>query len=94
MRGSANGFATSTATSSAQIVSESTRATSSVRAARHPLRSASRLPGTSVMTTVTGYRAATSWQVVSDASMTSMTSSTSLASQDSIAAAKILGSSW
>jgi hypothetical protein len=35
-----------------------------------------------------------SWQVVSEESMTRMTSSTSLASHDSIAAAKISGSSW
>jgi hypothetical protein len=54
MRGSANGLHTSAATSSAQIVSESTSATRSVDDAFHPLRRASRLPGTSVMSTVTG----------------------------------------
>ena len=54
MRGSANGLQTSAATSSAQIVSESTSATRSVDDAFHPLRSASRLPGTSVISTVTG----------------------------------------
>ncbi|OLT14611.1 hypothetical protein BJF78_17960 [Pseudonocardia sp. CNS-139] len=54
IRGSANGLQTSAATSGAQIVSESTSATMSVLAARHPRRSASRFPGTSVITTRTG----------------------------------------
>ncbi|OLS96305.1 hypothetical protein BJF90_11070 [Pseudonocardia sp. CNS-004] len=94
MRGSANGLHTSSATSGAQMVSESTRATSSVRAARQPRRSASRLPGTSVITIRTGYRRAISWQVESEASMTRITSWTLLANQDSIAIAKISGSSW
>ena len=58
------------------MVSESTSATSSVRAWFQPLRSASRLPGTSVMSTVTGYRAAISWQTLSDSSITRMTSDT------------------
>src|SRR3954447_10720026 len=94
MRGSANGLQTSAATSGAQMVSESTSATRSVDAAFHPLTSASRLPGTSVITTVTGYREAISWQTLSEASMTRMTSSTPLASQDWIAVSKMTGSSW
>ena len=94
MRGSANGLQTSAATSGAQMVSESTSATRSVDAAFHPLRRASRLPGTSVITTVTGYREAISWQTLSEASITRMTSSTPLASQDWIAVSKMTGSSW
>jgi hypothetical protein len=53
-RGSANGIATRRATSYAQIVSESTSATSGVDAASQPSLSAGRLPGTSVTMTVTG----------------------------------------
>ena len=94
IRGSANGLHTSAATSGAQIVSESTSATSSVDARFHPRRSASRLPGTSVVITVTGYRLATSRQVASDTSITRITSRTRLANHDSIAAAKTTGSSW
>ena len=60
MRGSAKGLHTSAATSGAQMVSESTSATSSVDAAFQPFTRASRLPGTSVITTVTGYRDAIS----------------------------------
>jgi hypothetical protein len=52
------------------------------------------LPGTSVITTVTGYRDAISWQTLSDESMTRMTSSTPFASQDWIAVSKMTGSSW
>ena len=54
IRGSANGLHTSAATSSAQMVSESTSATNSDRATFQPRRNASRFPGTSVTTTVTG----------------------------------------
>jgi hypothetical protein len=52
------------------------------------------LPGTSVIRTVTGYRAAISWHTASDSSITRMTSVTSLSNQDSMAAASTTGSSW
>ncbi len=93
-RGSANGSQTRTATSPAQMVSESTRATSGVRAASQPRRRASRLPGTSVGMTRTGYSLAMRRQAVSVTSITQMTSRTSLTSQDSSAWRKTRGCSW
>ena len=93
-RGSANGSQTRSATSAAQMVSESTRATSGVLAASQPRRRASRLPGTSVGMTRTGYWRAMRRQASSVRSMTQMTSSTRLASQDSSAWRKTRRSSW
>src|SRR5579885_2128123 len=92
--GSANGLHTSAATSEAQMVSESTKATRGVVQYSQPVRSACRLPGTSVTTIVTGYRQPIAMQASSVASITSTISSTPFASQDSIARAKMTGSSW
>ena len=91
---SRNGIATFSATSDAQMVSLSTRATSGVVQASQPRTSASRLPGTSVMITVTGCSAATRRHAVSVTSMTSTTSCTPSWSHDAMALAKITGSSW
>jgi hypothetical protein len=85
---------TLSATSGAQTVSESTRATSGVRAASQPRRSASRLPGTSVTITVTPSSRAIWMEPVSVMSITQMISVTLLARQETSAARNSSGSSW